>query len=131
MGQLVMILRAKYLVDAQGYNKIQGKPFKTSEIEAQNRRDARLAGGIHEDEIGRKAERFVEAKGVRRNDHSHFAGLHQERFSDGPGNSLVPRLRRLRDSIRRAVAYSPNSAFRARNSSSSPASAAPAAFRIT
>ena len=29
MGQLVMMLRAKYLVDAQGYNKIQGKPFKT------------------------------------------------------------------------------------------------------
>jgi 2-oxoglutarate ferredoxin oxidoreductase subunit alpha len=33
MGQLLMILRAKYLVDAQGYDKIQGKPFKTSEIE--------------------------------------------------------------------------------------------------
>src|ERR1700726_395129 len=33
MGQLLMILRAKYLVDAQGYNKIRGKPFKTSEIE--------------------------------------------------------------------------------------------------
>ncbi len=33
MGQLLMIVRAKYLVDAQGYNKIQGKPFKTSEIE--------------------------------------------------------------------------------------------------
>jgi 2-oxoglutarate/2-oxoacid ferredoxin oxidoreductase subunit alpha len=33
MGQLLMILRAKYLVDARGYNKIQGKPFKTSEIE--------------------------------------------------------------------------------------------------
>ncbi|HVB57547.1 MAG TPA: 2-oxoacid:acceptor oxidoreductase subunit alpha [Candidatus Acidoferrales bacterium] len=33
MGQLVMVLRAKYLIDAQGYNKIQGKPFKTSEIE--------------------------------------------------------------------------------------------------
>jgi 2-oxoglutarate ferredoxin oxidoreductase subunit alpha len=33
MGQLLMILRAKYLVDAQGYNKIQGKPFKQSEIE--------------------------------------------------------------------------------------------------
>ncbi len=33
MGQLVMILRAKYLVNAQGYNKIQGKPFKQSEIE--------------------------------------------------------------------------------------------------
>ena len=33
MGQLVMLLRAKYLVDAVGYNKIQGKPFKQSEIE--------------------------------------------------------------------------------------------------
>jgi 2-oxoglutarate ferredoxin oxidoreductase subunit alpha len=34
MGQLVMLLRAKYLVDAQGFNKIQGKPFKQAEIEA-------------------------------------------------------------------------------------------------
>jgi 2-oxoglutarate ferredoxin oxidoreductase subunit alpha len=33
MGQLLMVLRAKYLVDAQGYNKIQGKPFKQTEIE--------------------------------------------------------------------------------------------------
>ena len=33
MGQLVMVLRAKYLVDAQGYNKIQGRPFKQTEIE--------------------------------------------------------------------------------------------------
>jgi len=33
MGQLVMVLRAKYLVDAEGYNKIQGQPFKQSEIE--------------------------------------------------------------------------------------------------
>ena len=33
MGQLLMVLRAKYLVDAQGYNKIQGKPFKQSELE--------------------------------------------------------------------------------------------------
>ncbi len=34
MGQLVMVLRAKYLVDAQSYSKIQGRPFKQSEIEA-------------------------------------------------------------------------------------------------
>jgi 2-oxoglutarate ferredoxin oxidoreductase subunit alpha len=33
MGQLVMLLRAKYLVDAISYGKIQGKPFKQSEIE--------------------------------------------------------------------------------------------------
>jgi 2-oxoglutarate ferredoxin oxidoreductase subunit alpha len=34
MGQLVMVLRAKYLVDAEGYNKIQGQPFKQAELEA-------------------------------------------------------------------------------------------------
>jgi 2-oxoglutarate ferredoxin oxidoreductase subunit alpha len=34
MGQLLMLLRAKFLVDAQGYNKIQGQPFKQAEIEA-------------------------------------------------------------------------------------------------
>jgi 2-oxoglutarate/2-oxoacid ferredoxin oxidoreductase subunit alpha len=34
MGQLVMMLRAKYLVDAKGLNKIQGKPFKQAEIES-------------------------------------------------------------------------------------------------
>jgi 2-oxoglutarate ferredoxin oxidoreductase subunit alpha len=34
MGQLSWLLRAKYLVDAQGLNKIQGKPFKVSEIES-------------------------------------------------------------------------------------------------
>ncbi len=34
LGQLLWVLRAKYLVDARGLNKIQGKPFKQSEIEA-------------------------------------------------------------------------------------------------
>jgi len=34
LGQLLWVLRAKYLVDAEGFNKIQGKPFKQSEIEA-------------------------------------------------------------------------------------------------
>jgi 2-oxoglutarate ferredoxin oxidoreductase subunit alpha len=34
MGQLVWVLRARYLVDAEGFNKIQGKPFKQAEIEA-------------------------------------------------------------------------------------------------
>ena len=32
MGQLLMIIRAKYLINAIGYNKIQGKPFKEAEI---------------------------------------------------------------------------------------------------
>jgi 2-oxoglutarate ferredoxin oxidoreductase subunit alpha len=34
LGQLVWVLRARYLVDAQGFNKVQGKPFKQAEIEA-------------------------------------------------------------------------------------------------
>jgi 2-oxoglutarate ferredoxin oxidoreductase subunit alpha len=34
MGQLVWVLRAKYLVDAISYPKVQGKPFKQAEIEA-------------------------------------------------------------------------------------------------
>ncbi len=33
LGQLRMILRAKYLVDIEGLNKLQGQPFKTAEIE--------------------------------------------------------------------------------------------------
>ena len=33
MGQLSMLLRARYLVDAIGLNKIQGQPFKIKEIE--------------------------------------------------------------------------------------------------
>jgi 2-oxoglutarate ferredoxin oxidoreductase subunit alpha len=33
MGQLLWVLRAKYLVDAVGLNKIQGRPFKQSELE--------------------------------------------------------------------------------------------------
>ncbi|MCK6547779.1 2-oxoacid:acceptor oxidoreductase subunit alpha [Myxococcota bacterium] len=32
MGQLLVLLRAKYLVPAEGFNKIQGKPFKVTEI---------------------------------------------------------------------------------------------------
>ncbi len=33
MGQLLWLLRAKYLVDAVGLNKIQGRPFKQIELE--------------------------------------------------------------------------------------------------
>src|ERR1700726_1106872 len=33
MGQLLWVLRAKYLVDAVGLNKIKGRPFKQAELE--------------------------------------------------------------------------------------------------
>ena len=32
LGQLSLILRAKFLVDAIAYTKVQGKPFKVSEL---------------------------------------------------------------------------------------------------
>ena len=32
MGQLLMVLRARYLLDAVGLNKIQGQPFKVAEV---------------------------------------------------------------------------------------------------
>jgi 2-oxoglutarate/2-oxoacid ferredoxin oxidoreductase subunit alpha len=34
LGQLLWVLRAKYLIDAEGLNKVQGKPFMQHEIEA-------------------------------------------------------------------------------------------------
>ena len=32
MGQLLKLIRAEYLIDAVGLNKIQGRPFKVSEV---------------------------------------------------------------------------------------------------
>ena len=34
LGQLGMLLRAKYLVDIQGINQVRGKPFKATELVA-------------------------------------------------------------------------------------------------
>jgi 2-oxoglutarate/2-oxoacid ferredoxin oxidoreductase subunit alpha len=38
LGQLVRLLRAEYLVDAIGFNKIQGRPFKIAEVVARARK---------------------------------------------------------------------------------------------
>ena len=43
MGQLAWVLRAKYLVDTVSYCKVQGKPFKQSELKA--RMEEILVGG--------------------------------------------------------------------------------------
>ena len=32
LGQLLMLIRARYLVDAEGYHRVRGKPFRISEI---------------------------------------------------------------------------------------------------
>ncbi|MGZ4537357.1 MAG: 2-oxoacid:acceptor oxidoreductase subunit alpha, partial [Nocardioidaceae bacterium] len=34
LGQLSMLIRAKYLVDAIGYNQVRGLPFKAEELAA-------------------------------------------------------------------------------------------------
>jgi len=44
MGQLSMLLRAKYLVNAEGFNKIQGQPFKVAELENKFQEAANGAG---------------------------------------------------------------------------------------
>jgi 2-oxoglutarate ferredoxin oxidoreductase subunit alpha len=33
LGQLSMLLRARYLVDAQSYTKVSGLPFKAEELQ--------------------------------------------------------------------------------------------------
>jgi len=38
LGQLVMLIRARYLVDAVGYDRARGKPFRIAEIEAEAER---------------------------------------------------------------------------------------------
>jgi 2-oxoglutarate ferredoxin oxidoreductase subunit alpha len=38
LGQLLMLIRARWLIDAEGYNKVRGKPFRIAEIEAEAER---------------------------------------------------------------------------------------------
>jgi 2-oxoglutarate ferredoxin oxidoreductase subunit alpha len=33
LGQLLLLVRARYLVDAIGYDRVRGKPFRIAEIE--------------------------------------------------------------------------------------------------
>jgi 2-oxoglutarate ferredoxin oxidoreductase subunit alpha len=44
LGQLLLLLRARYLVDAIGYNRVRGKPFRISEIE--EAAEEIVAGGV-------------------------------------------------------------------------------------
>jgi 2-oxoglutarate ferredoxin oxidoreductase subunit alpha len=44
LGQLLMLIRAQYLIDAEGYNRVRGKPFRIAEIVEQAERI--LGGGL-------------------------------------------------------------------------------------
>ena len=58
LGQLSLLIRARYLVDAIGYNRVRGKPFRIAELEAEALR--LLAGGTSQ------AETIVPAGVARR-----------------------------------------------------------------
>jgi 2-oxoglutarate ferredoxin oxidoreductase subunit alpha len=38
LGQLLLLIRARYLVDAIGYDKVRGRPFRIAEIVAEAER---------------------------------------------------------------------------------------------
>ncbi len=38
LGQLAMLIRARFLIDAISYNRVRGKPFRISEIHAEAER---------------------------------------------------------------------------------------------
>jgi 2-oxoglutarate ferredoxin oxidoreductase subunit alpha len=44
LGQLLMLVRARYLIDAVGYDKVRGKPFRIAEIVAEAERLLGLGG---------------------------------------------------------------------------------------
>ena len=76
-GQLRLLIRAKYLIDARGLNKIQGKPFLVEELEAAI--DLMLA-----DQIGRREYLIPREHTVRLEDQEYD-------FSTGPvGDSASP-----------------------------------------
>jgi 2-oxoglutarate ferredoxin oxidoreductase subunit alpha len=43
MGQLRTLIRARFLIDAQGYNKVQGRPFAVQELINEIRRQLGMA----------------------------------------------------------------------------------------
>jgi 2-oxoglutarate ferredoxin oxidoreductase subunit alpha len=45
LGQLLMMIRSKFLVDARGLNKVQGKPFKVAELVEAIEQENKALGG--------------------------------------------------------------------------------------
>ena len=74
MGQLRVVLRAKYLVDAAGYNKIQGQPFK--QAGTRTKRSKKCLGRMRP----RRSVPTDLLASENRNDHGHVAGLTKKDF---------------------------------------------------
>ena len=57
LGQLRMLLRDRFLVDAKGLNKIKGQPFTINEVKAGVR--AIMAGNVGELEVNVRTENIA------------------------------------------------------------------------
>ena len=145
-GQLLLLLRAKFLVDAVGLNKVQGRPFLVSEIEAEDRADvdsehAMCRAGRRKPASAALCRAYAAHAALRsRSSSKKSAHVHRRHalpdpdrqgLGQRPGSPLVPRLRRLLDPGPDEEGAGRRWASRARRWCSSPASAAPAASRTT
>ena len=93
LGQLLKLVRAEFLVDAVGYNRVRGVPVP---LERARRRDR---------------ERCCERRAANGNGK---LDADREGLQVRPGGALVPGLRRLRDPRHGPAASCPSSASRAR-----------------
>jgi len=102
MGQLLWVLRAKYLVNATGLNKIQGRPFKAIRTRAEDRRTSLVVCITSVCVVIPSEARNLssiapmtrnEKWSTVRHDHGNTARPHKKRLPNRPGNPLVPRLR--------------------------------------
>ena len=89
LGQLALLIRASYLVDAISYNQVRGLPFNAAELADDAAGSDRCSEPASSDHAG-CAEM------------ARVAGLKAEGLQVRPGGPLVPGLRRLRHPRRRA-----------------------------
>ena len=125
LGQLRLMIRERYLVDAVGFNRVRGKSFRISEIEDAARQmlqPGRSRPMTDTDDLGvpRPAEAARTRRSLTRKD---FVSDQEVRWCPGCGDySILAQTQKVHAGLRRT---------RGRTSCSSPASAAPAGCRTT
>jgi hypothetical protein len=99
LGQLALLLRAKYLVDVRSHTAVRGLPFTTTELAdvITDRRSRRLAVTIDLGMPQLLANGLAGVPALEADAAADQEGLHLR-----PGGALVPGLRRLRDPRHRA-----------------------------
>ena len=94
LGQLLMLIRARYLIDAVGYDQVRGKPFRIAEIVDEAERIL-AEPHVMTDTNGHAAAAARPAAAQRGERGRHPADPQGLRVR--PGGPLVPGLRRLLD----------------------------------